>query len=661
VIRAHAESTSCVRGGRLGFVLAGPAGAPPRGRVLIEDTVDRRVLLEREFHGPYWELEVPSHWPSSLCRAVFLPTPPAPPLPVPSPPVPEPAAPGPEADNEVHFVVRPAPGTLRAPVLLSIPFATWQAYNRSGVPGEGLYWTEDPQRAARVSFDRPGVDVDYCSNLDLHLDPTALSGHRLLIVSGHDEYWTWEMRDAVEGFTARGGNTAFFAANTAWWQMRLEDGGRTMVCHRDAAADPLAATRPERTTVEWSSAPVNRPETAMTGLSFRYGAGCWGPEMPRMREAAYTVRFADHWVFAGTGLRDGDGFGRGALGYETDAAHLEEVDGVPRATGRGGTPESFCVLATADLRHWAAYGQGGAATLGVFSSGAGTVFNAGTVNWGAALDDPVVDRITRNVVERLSAPPGAAAAAWTGLGTSGAVRALTVHAQRIVAVLDDGTLAGRDTGPQNLPWQPVRQRSGQPAGSTDGITALATPREAVTGGPLGVYAARADGRLLWSAAPEDPDGWTVIGRCPAGTTALAACDGRLHALDRAGLHWCAPQGSTDDGPRIWTRAAVPAPPAGLTALTSLNGRLYAVSSTGELLSRLPDDTSPWTAPSPAEAADGCTVLAGHAGLLLGAGGGGPLRQRAVPAPHLPRPESGPAPGPVRIPAQLSRTPRHAGS
>ena len=31
---------------------------------------------------------------------------------------------------------------------------------------------------------------------------------------GHDEYWSWEMRDAVEGFVAAGGNVAFFSGNT---------------------------------------------------------------------------------------------------------------------------------------------------------------------------------------------------------------------------------------------------------------------------------------------------------------------------------------------------------------------------------------------------------------------------------------------------------------
>ena len=142
----------------------------------------------------------------------------------------------------------------------------------------------------------------------------------------------------------------------------------------------------------------------MTGLYFRLGAGCWGPGMATMLEDAYTARFADHWVFEGTGLTDGDEFARARSGYETDAADIVDVGGVPRATGRDGTPPSFAVLATADLRHWSEHGQGGAATMGVFESGAGTVFNAGTVNWGAELADPVVARITRNVLDRLAGP-----------------------------------------------------------------------------------------------------------------------------------------------------------------------------------------------------------------------------------------------------------------
>lgn len=617
---AYAAATSCTQGDRLAFRIGDSGGGVPRGWVTVEDAVSGRELVGSPVRGTDWVLDVPADWRSSLYRAVFRP--------------------GEGPDSEVWFVVRPARSAHACPVLLSVPFLTWQAYNRAGVPGEGLYWAEDPSRAQRVSFDRPGggppperwehglmqwlresgTDVDYCSNLDLHLRPEILAGYRLLVVNGHDEYWTWQMRDAVEGFVRRGGNLAVLGANTSWWQARVEDDGRTMVCHRDAVTDPLAGRHPELTTVEWSAAPVCRPENAMTGLSFRLGAGCWGPEMARMSEESYTVRFADHWVFEGTGLTDGDRFARGALGYETDAADIEEIDGVPRVTGRDGTPASFTVLATSDLRHWAEYGQGGAATMGVFSSGGGTVFNAGTVNWGAALGDPVVARITRNVLDRLAAPP--ADPGWTVIGPRDRVLALAATGLSLFALLDGGVLAVREMCAQNLSWHQI--------GPASDLVALAVPREAVVGGPQCLYAASSGGLLLRRDVTAEDVPWTEIDHCPQDTRSLAACDGRLFVLDGSGVLWTAPQGVADH--RTWTRldGTTPlrraAPPRGVT---SMNGRLFALGADDTVLCRDTTPTCRWT---PIGDADGVEVLAAHAGRLVGAGSGRPLRWRVVPSP-----------------------------
>jgi hypothetical protein len=587
----------------LRFRIGGPASS---GSVTVADAVSGQVMLETSVHGPEWALDIPDTWRSSLYRAVFTP-----------------------GDAEVWFVVRPAPGRHRG-ILLSVPFATWQAYNRSGVPGDGLYWAEDPLRAKRVSFDRPGggppperweeglmhwlhasgIEVDYCSNLDLHLDPGLLSDYRLLLVNGHDEYWTWEMRDAVEAFTRRGGNLAIFGANTSWWQMRLEDGGRTMVCYRDAAEDPTTA--PELTTVEWSAAPVNRPENTMTGLSFRLGAGCWAPDMAAMHGESYTVRFAEHWVFAGTGLTDGDKFALGALGYETDAADIEEIDGVPRVTGRDGTPTSFAVLATADLRHWSAYGQAGTATMGMFESGRGTVFNAGTVNWAAAIDDPVVARITHNVIDRLAG--SAVGSAWTVIGTRDHVRALATLGSWLFGLLDDGVLAAREACPQNLSWRPI-----EPAPN---LVTLAVPREAVAGGPHGLYATDTAGRLWWRPGTIERAAWTELDRCPPDLRSLAAVNGRLYAVDQSRRLWTANQA----GDRTWLRLPDPE----LVAITSMNGRLYAVDTEDTVLCRPPLPDHPWAPIGPAE---GVEVLTAHAGHLIGTGNGQPLRWRETALPH----------------------------
>ncbi|WP_261985974.1 N,N-dimethylformamidase beta subunit family domain-containing protein [Microbispora sp. CSR-4] len=607
-VRAYAMSTSCVQGTSLGFVLDHPAP------VVVTDATDDRVVFEGTASAPHWELDIPSGWRSSLYRARFGPEQPWPfglPGTTPCP------------DNEVYFVVRQAvPGS---PVLLSVPFTTWQAYNRAGEPGQSIYWTESPTRAARVTFDRPGggppperweeglmrwlrrggYDVAYCSNLDLHDGLDLLSRHRLLIVNGHDEYWSLGMRDAVEEFVRRGGNVAFFSGNTCWWQIRLEDGGRTMVCHRDPVTDPIAATDPRQTTVEWSAAPVNRPENTLTGVSFRAGAGAWGPHMPRMLEESYTTRFAAHWVFEGTGLTDGDKFGEGCLGYETDAAEFEEVSGVPRATGRDGTPSSFVVLATADLRHWSAYGQGGMATMGVFTSGLGTVFTAATVNWGNGLHDPVVDRITRNVVDRLSAAPGEER--WDVIGPPADLRALAVLGRTLHAVSADGTLLARELCGQNLPWRPV--------GPADDVRALAVPREAAGGVAVGLYGVTHDGRLL----RHDEPGWQEAGPAPGSAVGLAVADCTFWVATSCGGLWRRPFGG--DG---WEHVGSS---GGAVALGGMNGRLFALDSEGRLLTRLPPPSaSDWECH--AEAVPG-TMFTTHAGLVVAAGPGTPLRWRHV--------------------------------
>ncbi|WP_433217975.1 N,N-dimethylformamidase beta subunit family domain-containing protein [Microtetraspora malaysiensis] len=630
-VRAYATATSCGQGESLEFRLEGP----PEMGVAVHDATCDRLMLTTSVRGPSWRLDVPPDWPSSLYRARFVAGPPEPDVSVPraSGELPGTAT---SSDDEVYFVVRQAvPGTT-SPILVSIPFATWQAYNRAGVPGESVYWTEQPDRAARVSFDRPGggppperwedgllrwlgpagYTVEYCSGLDLDLG--LLSRYRLLVVNGHDEYWTAGMRDACEEFARRGGNIAFLSGNTCWWQIRME--GRTMVCHRDPVSDPVED--PRLTTVEWSSAPVSRPENALTGVSFRNGAGTWGPSMPLMREEPYTARFAAHWVFEGTGLTDGDKFGQGALGYETDAAEFTEIMGVPRVTCRDGTPPSFVVLATADLRHWSTCGQGGWATMGVFSLGRGTVFNAATVNWGNTLHDPVVNRITRNVLDRLARP---ARPRWEVIGPAADIRALAAWRSTLYAVSADGGLLTRELCGQNLPWRPI--------GSGGGVICLDTPREAAAGLGTGLYGVTADGMLRYREAEAGPAEWTDVGSAPRGTIALAVHDGAFFAATSGGRLWTASFGDM---------AAVDAPvwrdigdSGGAICLSGSNGRLYALGAGGRVRTRLPvTGPEPW---SDLCGAPGAAVLAAHAGLMVSAGGGRELMWRAAQKPVAQKP------------------------
>ncbi len=242
-------------------------------------------------------------------------------------------------------------------------------------------------------LERSGYRVDFCTDLDLHADGgtgALLAPYRLLLSFGHDEYWSDAMRTGVERYVAAGGNVGFFGGNTAWWQVTFDDESSFRRVH------------------QWSDVPApDRPENAMTGVSFRNGG-----ERPRGAGAlpvGFAVQQADHWVYEGTGLRDGDVFGNRPdeylVGYECDGAHFDRGDlrrGRPvRPSCEDGTPRDFVILAVGDVAE-SGWGMGNrAATLGVHSPG-GTVFTASTTDWARVLAQgcPAVEQVTRNVIER---------------------------------------------------------------------------------------------------------------------------------------------------------------------------------------------------------------------------------------------------------------------
>jgi hypothetical protein len=330
--------------------------------------------------------------------------------------------------HEIAFAIRAATPGATSPILVMIPVTTAQAYN--AWHGHSLYAfnSVSGKSITQVSFDRPGSVLagrswteweqkfirwfethyvaDYCTSIDLHEHPELLSEYQLIVSMGHDEYWSREMRDQVEAFIAAGGNAAFFGGNTCYYQVRFENGSRTMVSYKDAALDPLTDTDPLRATVSWDSPLVGRPENTLTGVGTKHGA-VWDYGQGDLPAVDYTVHFSQHWVFRNTGLNDGSRFGANAkiVGYETDAAECTFHNGVPEITGSDGTPHNFVVLASADLSNW---GKPGKATLGLFRN-RGLVFTAATTNWpnGLASGEPVVQQMTRNVLDRLSRPNAA--------------------------------------------------------------------------------------------------------------------------------------------------------------------------------------------------------------------------------------------------------------
>jgi hypothetical protein len=289
--------------------------------------------------------------------------------------------------------------------------------------------------------ERAGYTLDFAVNSDLAERPDVVDDHRLLLSVGHDEYWSWEMRDAVDTHIEHGGHVAFLSGNTSFWQIRLEDHGRTMVCHKlrdERLADGVSE---DRRTGMWSDPRIGRPETQMTGVTFtRGGYARIGQGVPR-GAGGYTVWRPDHWLLEGTDLRYGDLLGaeHAVIGYECDGCTLTIRDGLPTPTHEDGCPAGFEVLATAPAHLWSKdsdhdeYPPGltdlrdigelqetaavlfgdsspastaritnGHAVLGTYERG-GTVVTTGCTDWtfGLAGGDPLVERITHNLLARL--------------------------------------------------------------------------------------------------------------------------------------------------------------------------------------------------------------------------------------------------------------------
>jgi hypothetical protein len=283
------------------------------------------------------------------------------------------------------FVIRPPVlGTSRIAVVL--PTNTWQAYNFADANGDGWgdsWYVNGAFR--RVDISRPYNDsgiplrfrdfdsaivawlsargnVDFLTDLDLeHVASGDLLAHvyDLIVFPGHEEYTTAHEYNVVRRFRNLGGNLMFLSANNFFWKVVFQ--GKVM-----------------RRVGEWRN--LGRPEAGLVGV--QYVASNYG-----VHQGGYIANTAGApWVFAGTGLANGQSFG--SYGYEIDIRSPA-------------TPAGTILLASIpDLM-----GPGRTAEMTYYETAAGAkVFAAGALNFGASVGDPVVARILDNVWTRLSTP-----------------------------------------------------------------------------------------------------------------------------------------------------------------------------------------------------------------------------------------------------------------
>ncbi len=329
----------------------------------------------------------------------------------------------------IIFVVR---DDRAADFLLQVSDTTWNAYNRwpsqFSLYDDGKkewYWGPD----VRTSFDRPygkycqlldaplsvgsgefllwefplaywmeqhGYDVTYISNLDTHADPAGLRRGKGWLSVGHDEYWSLAMFETMKRMVAEGLNLAFLSGNSICGVIDIHpssDGRPGRIIERVGRYGSPQKVELENGFPEEARFIKNGPnEATLIGARSTY---------PTVGGADWICRRPGHWLFAGTGMKEGDGI-PGLVGWEWhgDPAPIPGLEVV--ASGATSSPRGP-----------------GTYTATIYPGPRGNfVFNAATIWWADGLAEPPgyvrsaeyvrrrgpdrrVQQITRNLLERM--------------------------------------------------------------------------------------------------------------------------------------------------------------------------------------------------------------------------------------------------------------------
>ncbi|MDA0747984.1 MAG: carboxypeptidase regulatory-like domain-containing protein, partial [bacterium] len=230
-------------------------------------------------------------------------------------------------------------------------------------------------------MEREGFGYDLYSETQFHFGRLKLDDYRILIITTHPEYWSKEMYFELKSWVfERGGRLLYLGGNGLNCEVEFLDESTMTVRNGDAR---------ELAKRGWHSRFHLRHESEANLLGVQYtDAGI-------MTSAPYRVIDASHWVFEGTGLKNGELFGQeslhervpgGASGHETDKIHPDS----PKNThllAKGTNPD-----------------DGGADIVVHEPAGGGAVFSSGSITYPASiLVSDAVSKITANVIRKFLA------------------------------------------------------------------------------------------------------------------------------------------------------------------------------------------------------------------------------------------------------------------
>jgi N,N-dimethylformamidase len=304
----------------------------------------------------------------------------------------------------VTFVVRDPHAQAKIAVLSSTN--TWSAYNNWAGSSLYRYYIDDdlkPKMTSLLSTARPNpvaspegspvhlanaekltlawlekekMAYNLITDWDLDQQPDLLNRYSILILNTHGEYWTAPMYDQLERFLQRGGNLLTLSGNAIHWKAVIK--GNQLEVRKDNRRHELNG----EIGGYWKD--LGRSEANVLGV--RYTPSGYNTYAP------YEVKQADHWIFNGTCLKNGDLIGKtgqahkGAAGLETDKRELLH------------TPLNTVLLAKGTNPH------GGAEMIYYDHPGGGGIFSVGSIAFSQSLIiDPHLTRIVKNVIEHFLA------------------------------------------------------------------------------------------------------------------------------------------------------------------------------------------------------------------------------------------------------------------
>jgi hypothetical protein len=258
--------------------------------------------------------------------------------------------------------------------------------------GEFLLW----ELPLAFWMEKAGYDVSYTGNVDTHADPKGLLRCKGWLSVGHDEYWSLDMFNHVKAAVAAGVNVAFLSGNTCCGVLAMlpsAAGVANRVISRIGQYGPIQDEAVKAGFPELRRLKHNGPnEATLIGARSTF---------PVTGGADWACANEKHWLFAGTGMKNGDAV-PGLVGWEWhgDPADIPGLEVVARGTvkNRGAT---------------------GTYTATVYPGPKGNVvFNAATIWWSDGLSAPPgylhpsahgahprgpdarVQRITANLLDR---------------------------------------------------------------------------------------------------------------------------------------------------------------------------------------------------------------------------------------------------------------------